>query len=304
MDRLLIELGTERDRCGAASVIDASGHKICGPFPIAARASDTLAAANNNPRRDPLLRCGDTPTGQYAVRQLLKSGNGTKFPSAQFGPHGVIVIEAISGDAARAEANGRFHFLIAGGALSKSGQLRSTAGSLRLSNAHQRTLFSYLQEKRGVRCEVIVRDDIPDLGTVFVDPTCQHDDPESLPASNAIAGESWRGTVATAVALGLTVSFVVAGGSEPAHASIPSAPTDSPAALGIDAAVGAPEAALWTTAFSSESTNFVLPDVRDHYVKVAYACIEDNQTCVIGGTPCCNYPAAKCRGKFPITTCH
>jgi|GEM_PF-2358544 len=31
-------------------------------------------------------------------------------------------------------------------------------------------------------------------------------------------------------------------------------------------------------------------------------CVEDGQTCVIGGTPCCN-SAATCRGKFPNTTC-
>jgi hypothetical protein len=164
MNRLVVEFVANRDRCGALTLFDERGRKICGPFSVAGRASNTIAAANGNAGRDPLLRYGDTPTGGYVLRRLLKSGDGTKFPAAQFGPHGVAVIEPVSGDAACAEANGRFHFLIAGGRRSANGQLRSTAGSLRLSNEHQRVLFAALQKKQDVCCDVVECERLPKMG--------------------------------------------------------------------------------------------------------------------------------------------
>ncbi len=231
MDRLVVEVGADRNRCGRLSLIDARGRMVCGPFAVAARSSDALAAANGNPRRDPLLRFGDTPTGGYAIRQLAKSGKGTKLPAAQFGPHGIIVIEAISGDAACAEATGRFHFLISGGDLSASGQLRSTAGSLRLSNKDQRKLFAALQKKQNVHCEVVRCDRLPDMGIVFDDPACADDDPPRLPRKDAASHtrasrEALRGTAASVMVFGFTVSFVVAQGAAPARASI-NAPSPS-----------------------------------------------------------------------------
>src|ERR1700730_8303356 len=106
------------------------GGGLSGPFPVAARATDPLAAAAGNPKRSPLLRYGDTPTGGYIVTRLLKSGRGTRFPTVQFGANGVIVLEPVSGAAAAAEANGRFHFLIAGGRVSREGCLRPAAFGL------------------------------------------------------------------------------------------------------------------------------------------------------------------------------
>ena len=63
MARLVIKLPRDRDRCGTLTLNDARGRRVCGPFAVAGRSSDFLAAANGNPGRNPLLRFGDTPTG-------------------------------------------------------------------------------------------------------------------------------------------------------------------------------------------------------------------------------------------------
>lgn len=225
MCQLLIELPAERDRCGRITLVGARGRSICGPFAVAARASDALAALRGNPRRDPLFRYGDTPTGSYVVRQLIKSGAGTKFAAMRVGHCGVILLEPVSGQAARAEANGRFHLLIIGGELSKSGQLRSTAGSLRVSNKDQRALFRSLKGRKDLRCEIATREGLPDFGTVFVDQGCKDADPQSLPRAEIstrrlVSEKAVRQAAAPAVVLGLAVSFIAASGLEEAHASV------------------------------------------------------------------------------------
>ena len=212
MDRLIVELLPNRDRCGGISFVNAAGRKICGPFPVACRSSDNLAAANGNPQRDPLLRFGDTPTGGYLVRRILKSGKGTAFPASRLGPHGVIVTEPVSGDAASADANGRFHFLIIGGDLSSGNKLRSTAGSLRLRNDHLRSLIKALASCSGVHCDVVEVDRLPHRGTVHVDDLCRDDDPIDLPLRASQQAERLHDIFvgSTAVALGLVASFAIA----------------------------------------------------------------------------------------------
>lgn len=180
MSFLSVRLPRDRDRCGALTLYDARGRKICGPFAVAGRASDVLAAANGNVRRDPRLRFGDTPTGAYRIREVLGTGKGTPFDRAQFGPHGIVVLEGVSGDAALAEANGRFHILIVGGKRSGDGRLRSTAGSLRLSDDHQMSLIAALRKLRDVRCEVEEDPSIKSGQRILVDAASQDQDPQSL----------------------------------------------------------------------------------------------------------------------------
>lgn len=181
MSYLSVRLPRDRDRCGTLSLFDSRGRKICGPFPVAGRASDVLAAANGNLARSALLRFGDTPTGMYRVRQILNTGRGTPFDAAQFGPDGVVVLEGVSGDAALAEANGRFHILIVGGKRARDGSLRSTAGSLRLSDEHQKTVISALRKLDDVNCEVEEEQlAAKSRQRVYVDPECQDQDPQIL----------------------------------------------------------------------------------------------------------------------------
>ena len=191
MGRLLIEFSLDRGRGGALTLFDLRGRKICGPFPVAGRSTDSLAATHGNPRRDPSLRYGDTPAGSYRLGQVLKSGKGTSLPTAEFGSHGVAVIEAISGLAAAAEANGRFHLLIQGGRRAGNGGLRSTAGALRLANEHLRILIAALRKVEELRCEVIESETGPKLGLVFDDKSCRHEDPAPLPRGETASGELW-----------------------------------------------------------------------------------------------------------------
>jgi len=214
MSFLSVRLPRDRDRCGTLSLCDERGRRICGPFPVAGRASDALATANGNMARNPLLRFGDTPKGVYRVRQILNTGKGTPFNAAQFGSHGMVVLEGVSGDAALAEANGRFHVLIVGGKRAGDGSLRSTAGSLRLSDDHQKAVISALRKLRDVSCEV-EEEQLAGKSRqrVFVDPDCQDRDPQSLyikrgaTASRSINRELLMSGAAGAM---MSVAFVAA----------------------------------------------------------------------------------------------
>lgn len=245
MSRLLIELPVDRDICGRLTLLDENETTLCGPFPVAGRAGDAVAAANGNPRRDPLLRYGDTPTGLYAVRHLLKSGKGTPFNASEFGAHGVAVIEGVAGEAAYAEANGRFHLLISGGAPSADGRLRATVGGLRLSDADMDVLFAAL--KRGVceRCEIV--DDGPATGErVSPDAPLGLQDPFPLQlkeASRPGRGQLREGLLSGAMVFGMTVSFAAMQTSE-SRASTLDASAGRPSAH--DQGNTAPPAALPT----------------------------------------------------------
>src|SRR5690348_1362784 len=144
MSRLVVELPRDRDRCGKIELLNDNDQRVCGPFPIAGRSSSMLAAAHQNSTRFPLLPYGDTPVGNYLVRSRIRAGKAAALPKQEFGPAGVLVLEGITGDAALADANGRFRFLLQGGNLSPDGWLRSTAGGLRMSNDDLRLLLAAL----------------------------------------------------------------------------------------------------------------------------------------------------------------
>jgi hypothetical protein len=130
-----------RDHCGTLRAFDDAGRLVCGPFPVAGRASDRLARLHGNPARDPRLPYGDTPCGSYGVVEKIGTGARTPFSAKYFGGVGALVIEARTGDAALAEANGRFRFLVQGGATGNDGSLCATAGALRLEDRHLRLLI-------------------------------------------------------------------------------------------------------------------------------------------------------------------
>jgi hypothetical protein len=223
--KLLVELPVDREKTGRLSVADERGRTILGPFAVAGRASSALAAANRNPVRDPRFRFGDTPTGDFEVRQTLKSGTGTLFPSAEFGAHGVIVLEGVAGDAATAEANGRFHFLIQGGKFSAQERLRATAGSLRLANDDMRALATLLRKHDDVVCEIRERANATS-SRVDDDAAIDYQDPVSLgsPVQVALSGrslsrrEAMLSGSAGAITFGLAVTFVGIQAVTPARA--------------------------------------------------------------------------------------
>lgn len=254
MSRLLIELPADRDYCGRLTLFNDDGETICGPFPVAGRAGDAVAAANGNARRDPLLRYGDTPQGVYAVRHLLKSGKGTAFNASEFGKGGVVVIEGVAGDAAHAEANGRFHLLISGGAVSAKGLMRATAGGPRLADEDMARLFGALRRGDCKRCEVSENDGLPLVERVDPNAPLGLQDPFPLHIKElARPGRAQlrEGLLSGAMVFGMTVSFIAMESGE-SRASTPDTTADKPS---VHDQAAVPAAA-------------VLPTPR--YVKLAY----------------------------------
>jgi hypothetical protein len=152
MNKIVVQLPSNRDYAGKLEIQNAAGKRIAGPFRVCGRADDESAQQNKNPQRDPLLPFGDTPFGEYQIVKVLPSGPGTAYGAEEFGPFGIVLMKPRLGDAALADANGRFGFFIQGGARSRNGLLRPTVdGSLRLSDYDQRKFISALQ-KTGTDC--------------------------------------------------------------------------------------------------------------------------------------------------------
>lgn len=108
--------------------------------PCLGRADQAAAAKVGNPFRNPLRRNGDTPTGTYRawVGKVLRS-------ERSYGPHPVIRLDPIGGDALEAKRNGRAGLLIHGGDPAADGRsLRPTHGCVRVSNFHQKALLDAL----------------------------------------------------------------------------------------------------------------------------------------------------------------
>jgi hypothetical protein len=112
-----IQLNQDRDQIGYLTVCDATGHAIIGPFPVSARAADSIAADNGNPTRATVFPFGDPPSGRYRVGEVIATGQGTRYRDDLYGTQGAITLLPASGDAAMADACGRFQLLIHGGRL-------------------------------------------------------------------------------------------------------------------------------------------------------------------------------------------
>jgi hypothetical protein len=86
---------------------------------------------------------------------ILPTGKGTSLSADRFGPNGVIVLAPTAGDAALADANGRFYIIIQGGKLSPGRLLRPTNGSLRLADKDQKRLVRALRRNLQCVCECV-----------------------------------------------------------------------------------------------------------------------------------------------------
>jgi len=159
MHKIIVRLLSDRAYAGQLHIENQAGKVLVGPFPVCGRADDKLAQENKNPDRNPLLPFGDTPLGEYEVRQIIKSGKGTFYPEEEFGSAGVVLLQPKQGDAALADANGRFGFFIQGGRLARHGLLRPADGSLRLSNSQQQKLVRILRLIGETDCQCVVLND-------------------------------------------------------------------------------------------------------------------------------------------------
>lgn len=143
--RIHIELSEDRNYTGELSVIDALDRSTLGPFDVSARAADSIAAENGNPTRSTLFPFGDPPTGTYRVVEIVPTGLGTQYRADLYGTLGAIELRSVAGDAALADACGRFSILIHGGGPSADGRLRVTSGHFRLGNDDLRALLTLVR---------------------------------------------------------------------------------------------------------------------------------------------------------------
>ncbi len=154
VNRLVIRLPKNRNRYGSLSLHDSAGGVVEGPFPAIGRASSILAIQAGNPDRVSTRPFGDTPLGIYRLRRLESAPNSPK-SLASHGPHGRLILAPVTGDAALAEAAGRFEFAIQGGRLGPGGALRSTDGAIRVHDTTIWILHDALRGREGLTCEIV-----------------------------------------------------------------------------------------------------------------------------------------------------
>jgi hypothetical protein len=155
MRKLIVSLPANRDFEGVLRLEDENGRVVAGPFAVCGRADDSAARRHGNSSRHTHLPFGDTPLGRYRMTAILPTGKGTSLSADRFGPNGVIVLAPTAGDAALADANGRFYIIIQGGKLSPGRRLRPTNGSLRLADKDQKRLVRALRRNLQCVCECV-----------------------------------------------------------------------------------------------------------------------------------------------------
>ena len=149
MRQLCIRLPSNRDLEGEIHIEDEHGRVTSGSFPVSGRAADPVAAANGNPGRNPLLPYGDPPTGVYRIGGFRQTGAATGLRTDLYGRAGAIVLLPWNGDAALADAVGRFEILIHGGAPGHAGALRTSVGHFRVSDAAMAALRASMRDPDG-----------------------------------------------------------------------------------------------------------------------------------------------------------
>jgi hypothetical protein len=159
MFSMTINLPTSRSRCGSLTLAREDGQVLLDSRPAAGLASSALAAKNGNEARDPVLPYGHAPTGTFRLAGVYASGEGTRLPARYYGPHGIIALKSVTGQALLASGAGRGDLLIHGGPAGPNDSLRSTAGSVRLSNADMLSLISLIGSAKDLSCLCYIDDE-------------------------------------------------------------------------------------------------------------------------------------------------
>lgn len=109
--------------------LEDDGTVLLGPYPCRGKADGAVAEFHGNAQRLPWIPYGDHPAGAYRVVLVQRD----KPPHRTYGPF-FILLDPVSGDAARAKMNGRTGIAIHGGDAVADGSLRATEGCLRTTN--------------------------------------------------------------------------------------------------------------------------------------------------------------------------
>lgn len=140
-----VVLSENRDNTGRLELLDETGTRLAGPFPAYGRSDSSKAAAHGNPKRDRTKLYGDTPLGEYAVPEIVRTGQAAGYPDHSYGPNGALRLDPVGGEALAAKQNGRKGLLIHGGDPGGGGRLRATHGCIRLSNDDIRRLIEAIR---------------------------------------------------------------------------------------------------------------------------------------------------------------
>jgi hypothetical protein len=168
---LTIGLPPQRNRCGTLTLAREEGEVLIDAVPVAGLASSALATRHGNAARSPELPYGNAPNGTFKLAGIYASGDRTRLPARHFGPHGIIALQAVSGQALIAKSAGRGPLLIHGGPPGPHESLRSTAGALRLANADMLALRALLKEDSELSC-LCFTDDENASALAYDDPHC------------------------------------------------------------------------------------------------------------------------------------
>jgi len=141
--RIQVVLHPNRLQLGDLTVVDDDAAMLLGPVPCLGKADNKDAGLHKNPKRDPKLPFGDTPTGEYAVAELVSHTKG-ETNLHTYGAHPSILLDPQSGDALAAKENHREGLMIHGGAPSSTGGLRPTHGCIRVSEDTQGALIDLI----------------------------------------------------------------------------------------------------------------------------------------------------------------
>ncbi len=153
----IIEIIFDQDRniYGELRLYHPSGYLLYGPVQVLGRSDELISSSHGNSERNPIMQYGDTPTGVY--NSYLKSSLDI-FPTygipysevisasgmKTFGSQGLVVLDAVSGDALKAkEQSNRFGLMIHAGDLYNE-QLRPTSGCVRMFPRDMANMFYML----------------------------------------------------------------------------------------------------------------------------------------------------------------
>jgi hypothetical protein len=96
-----------------------------------------------DPNSPPVSMLGLPPLGTYRLARLVSMRDSEEPEIAKYGRFGIVAFDPCTGDAALAEAAGRFELWLHGAPVVRN-QLMSTAGSLRLHDEDQQLIMRFL----------------------------------------------------------------------------------------------------------------------------------------------------------------
>src|SRR5271157_450793 len=181
MPTIEIILASDRNRVGRLILKDDAGRRLSGPYSVCGRANDFAASEHRNPTRSPLQPYGDTPTGEYRMRGIVRTGRGSAYDATMFGRFGMIALEPVRGQAAIADQNGRHVLVIHAGTPNPASRLLyATNGSVRMYDDDLRELIEALRGESSVICRISETNEFATSLTVTLDPTYDEGDPPLL----------------------------------------------------------------------------------------------------------------------------